>query len=80
VNVPAGHTLTVSISGSSSASNDADLYTRVGSRPTTSTYACRPYLTGSNETCTSTVTTTGDTYVMLRGYTAFSGVSLIATY
>ena len=80
MNVPAGHTLTVKITGSTSASNDADLYTRVGARPTTSTYSCRPYLTGSNETCTSTVTTAGDTYVMLRGYTAFSGVSLIATY
>ena len=77
INTPAGKTLTVKING---GSGDADLYTRFGSRPTTSTYACRPYLTGNTETCTQTSTQAGDYYVMLRGYQAFSGVSLIASY
>lgn len=77
VNTPAGKTLTITITG---GTGDADLYTRQGSRPTTSTYLCRPYLTGNNETCTVTSTTAGDYYIMLRGYSAFSGVSLKASY
>ena len=74
---PAGKTLTVSISG---GTGDADLYTRQGARPTTSSYACRPYLNGSAETCTQAATVAGDYYVMVRGYSAFSGVTLIASY
>lgn len=77
VNTPAGKTLTITITG---GTGDADLYTRFGSRPTTSTYLCRPYLTGNNETCTVTSTTAGDYYIMVRGYSAFSGVSLKASY
>ena len=73
----AGKTLTVKISG---GSGDADMYTRFGSRPTTSTYSCRPYLNGNTETCTQTNTQAGDYYVMLRGYSAYSGVTLIASY
>ncbi|HEY5933110.1 MAG TPA: M4 family metallopeptidase [Kofleriaceae bacterium] len=73
----AGKTLRISISG---GSGDADLYTRFGSRPTTSTYSCRPYLGGNNETCTTTNSVAGDYYVMLRGYTTYSNVSLVATY
>jgi hypothetical protein len=77
ITAPAGKTLTVKISG---GSGDADLYTRFGSRPTTSTYSCRPYLTGNSETCTISNTSAGDYYVMIRGYAAFSGVSLTASY
>jgi vibriolysin len=69
--------LTVQISG---GSGDADLYTRAGSRPTTSSYGCRPYLTGNAETCNVTTSTAGDTYVMVRGYAAYSGVTLVASY
>jgi vibriolysin len=77
INTPAGRTLTVKISG---GSGDADLYTRFGSRPTTSSYSCRPYLTGNNETCTTSNTSSGDYYIMLRGYTSYSGVTLIGSY
>lgn len=77
VNTPAGKTLTITITG---GTGDADLYTRQGSRPTTSTYLCRPYKSGNEETCTVTSTTAGDYYIMLRGYSAFSGVSLKASY
>jgi vibriolysin len=78
VAVPAGKTsLTVRISG---GTGDADLYTRFGSRPTTSTYSCRPYLNGNGETCTVTNTQAGDYYVMLRGFRAYSGVQLVADY
>jgi serine protease len=74
---PAGKALTVKISG---GTGDADLYTRFGTRPTTTSYACRPYLDGNNETCTTTSTSAGDYYVMVRGYTAFSGLTLVASY
>ncbi|HEY5920873.1 MAG TPA: M4 family metallopeptidase [Kofleriaceae bacterium] len=73
----AGKTLTIRISG---GTGDADMYTRHGARPTTSTYTCRPYLNGNSETCTANNTVAGDYYVMLRGYTTYSGVSLIASY
>jgi vibriolysin len=75
--VPAGKTLTIKISG---GTGDADLYTRQGALPTTSTYACRPYLSGNTETCTASTTTAGDWYVMLRGFTAYTGVTLIGSY
>ncbi|MBA2544501.1 MAG: PPC domain-containing protein, partial [Deltaproteobacteria bacterium] len=77
VATPAGRTLTVKISG---GSGDADLYTRFGSRPTTATYLCRPYINGNSETCSSTNTSAGDYYVMLRGYAAYSGLTLIASF
>jgi vibriolysin len=75
--VPAGKTLTIKTSG---GTGDVDLFTRLGARPTTTTYMCRPYLSGNNETCTHTTTTAGDWYAMLRGFSAFSGVQLIASY
>ena len=75
--VPSNTALTVSITGSN---GDADLYTKLGSRPTTSSYSCRPYLNGSTETCNVTATTAGDYYVLVRGYAAFTGLSLVASY
>jgi hypothetical protein len=73
----AGKTLTVKISG---GSGDADLYTRFGARPTTTTYTCRPYLSGNAETCTHASASIGDWYVMLRGFAAYSGVTLIGSF
>jgi hypothetical protein len=76
--VPSGVTsLTVQISG---GSGDADLYTRYGAQPTTSSYACRPYLYGNNETCTHPSPTAGTWYVGIRAYSAFSSVTLVASY
>jgi vibriolysin len=75
--VPSGRTLTIKISG---GTGDADLYTQLGARPTTSAYACRPYLSGNAETCTHTTTSTGSWYVMLRGFAAYSGVQLVGSY
>ena len=48
--------------------NDADLYVRVGSAPTTATYDCRPYKTGSAETCSVTLAQPANIHVMVRGY------------
>ena len=76
--VPAGATsLTFQISG---GSGDADLYVKYGSAPTTSSYDCRPYVTGNNETCAMPSATAGTWYVMVRAYSSFSNVSLVATY
>ena len=79
LNVPASKTATFTISG---GTGDADMYVRKGSRPTTSTYDCRPYINGNNETCTLTNsgTAAADYYVMLRGYLSFSGVTLKGSY
>jgi vibriolysin len=77
VNVPSGKSLKIAISG---GTGDADLYTRFGSKPTTTTYDCRPYVTGNTESCSSTTTSAGYTYVMLNGYAKYTGVTLKATY
>ena len=59
---------------------DADLYVNFGSAPTTSTYACRPYLTGSTESCSLTVPASASSaYIMVRGYSAAT-FSLVITY
>jgi serine protease len=78
IDVPAGaENFTVQISG---GSGDADLYTRFGAPPTTSTYACRPWLNGNNETCTEAAPSAGTYHIMVRGYSAFSGVTIVASY
>ncbi len=77
VTVPSGtSSLAIAISG---GTGDADLYVKKGSAPTTSVYDCRPYLTGNAETCTFSAPS-GTYYIKVRGYTAFSGVSLKATW
>ena len=77
ITVPAGKTSAVfTISG---GTGDADLYVRIGSAPTTTTYNCRPYTTGNAETCTFNAPTAGTYYVGVRAYAAYSGVSLKAT-
>ncbi|MCE7951229.1 MAG: PKD domain-containing protein [Xanthomonadales bacterium PRO7] len=76
--VPAGATgLSFAISG---GTGDADLYVKFGSAPTLSSYDCRPYITGNNETCNISNVQAGTYYVMLNGYAAFSGVSLVGSY
>ena len=59
---------------------DADLYVRKGAKATTSTYDCRPYANGNNESCNLNSGQGGKYYITLRGYTAFSGVSVVASY
>ena len=76
--VPAGATdLSFAMSG---GSGDADMYVKFGSAPTTASYDCRPYKNGNTETCNITNVQAGTYHVMLRGYSAFSGVSLTGSY
>lgn len=76
--VPSGvSSLVMEISG---GSGDGDLYTRFGEKPDTYTYDCRPYLWGNNETCTVSTPAAGTYYMGIRGYNAFSGMSLTASF
>ncbi|MDE2256832.1 MAG: PKD domain-containing protein, partial [Xanthomonadaceae bacterium] len=76
--VPAGATgLSFAISG---GTGDADLYVKFGSAPTLTSYDCRPYITGNNETCNIATAQAGTYYVMLNAYASFSGVSLVGKY
>ena len=64
----------------SGGSGDADLYVKFGSKPTGSDYDCRPYSSGNNETCNFATPQVGTYYVMVRGYSSFSGVTLVGNY
>ncbi|CAM2064273.1 PKD domain-containing protein [Sulfidibacter corallicola] len=78
IDIPAGATnFVVAMSG---GSGDADLYTRFDQKPTTDTYACRPYASGNQETCTEPNPSAGRWYVSLRAYRSFSGVRLVASF
>jgi serine protease len=78
IEVPAGATdLNFDISG---GSGDADLYVRYGAAPTTSTYDCRPYVGGNTENCEFASPQAGTYHVMVRAYSAYSNLSLVADY
>lgn len=49
---------------------DSDLYVKVGAAPTLSSYDCRPYEDGNNETCKVTVTRATKLYASVHGYSA----------
>jgi len=77
-NVPAGSTqLNFVLAG---GTGDADLYVKFGSEPSTTSYDCRPYLSGNNETCTISNIQAGTYHVMLRAYSTYSATSLTASY
>ncbi len=78
LDVPASKAVSFVMSG---GTGDADMYVKFGTQASTTTYDCRPYLTGNAETCSMAAKTTAGRYsVMLRGYSAYSGVSLKGTY
>lgn len=59
---------------------DADLYVNKDQKPTLTTFLCRPYISGNVETCTFNSPLAGKYYVMLRGYMAYKGVSVTASW
>ncbi|MFP2903154.1 M4 family metallopeptidase, partial [Corallococcus sp. 4LFB] len=78
IDLPASKASTYVLSG---GTGDADMYIKFGSAPTTSSYDCRPYKSGNNETCSAAAkSASGRMYIMLRGYSSYSGTSLKATY
>jgi bacillolysin len=54
---------------------DADLYVKFGSAPTTSSYDCRSAGATADESCTINGAKQGTYYVLIKGYTAYSGVT-----
>ena len=64
----------------SGGAGDADLYVRYGSTPTTSTYDCQSSGIGNNEVCFFAQPNAGNYYVLIHGYTSFTGATLSATY
>jgi hypothetical protein len=71
--LPAGkYTFTMTGTG------DADLYVRTGAPPSTTSYECRPYTSGSNESCTLTLNAAAPIHVLVRGYAASSTYHLAA--
>lgn len=78
ITVPAGQSqLVIDISG---GTGDADLYVRLGSNPDQNNWDYRPFQNGNNETVTINNPTAGTWYIRLRGYSAYSGVTLNAYY
>jgi hypothetical protein len=78
IDVPESATdLDVEISG---GSGDVDLYTRFDAEPTTGQYDCSAATNGNRENCTEASPKAGRWYIGLYGYTAFSDVSLTASY
>jgi len=75
---PAGvETVSFNMSG---GTGDADIYTRFGSAPTSGTYDCRPYASGNNEVCDYPTAQEGTYHVMVNGYSAYSGVTLVGDH
>jgi serine protease len=78
MDVPSGASnLSFVISG---GTGDADLYVKFGSAPTDSSYDCRPYKSGNEETCSFSSPQAGTYYVRVKAYSSFSGVSLKGSY
>ncbi|XXF78894.1 M4 family metallopeptidase [Myxococcaceae bacterium GXIMD 01537] len=59
---------------------DADLYVRLGSAPTTSTYACRSQSATNTEACTISNPGAGTWYACSYGYSAYTNVAMKGTY
>lgn len=78
INVPSGQqSLTFTTSG---GTGDCDIYVRYGQAPTKSLYDYRPYIGGNYEDVYVNAPAAGSWYVMVDGYSAYSGVSLVADY
>ncbi len=78
VTLPAGASnLVVTTSGSN---GDADLYTRAGQQPTTSSYSCRSISSNSNESCTHASPTAGEWYIGVYAYSSFSNLTVTVSW
>jgi len=78
IEVPAARDiLKIAIGG---GTGDADLYVRWDAPPSTTQYDYRPYLVGNNEVVHVIDPAAGMWYTMIRGYDAYAGLTLKATY
>ncbi|HET7033077.1 MAG TPA: Ig-like domain repeat protein [Casimicrobiaceae bacterium] len=78
LSVPAGAT-TLSFR-TTGGSGNTSLFVKFGSPPTTASYSCRSVTPGTTESCGFTFPRSGTYYVLVRGATAFAGVTLTATF
>ena len=77
VQVPTGATsLRIATTG---GTGDADLFVRYGAIPTTGTFDCASGAAYNDETCEVTSPLPGTYYVMVYGFSAYSGATLAAT-
>ena len=76
--VPAGATGLKFVT--SGGTGDADLYVKFGSAPTTTSYTCKSEGGTNAETCNIATAQAGTYYVLVKGYTAFSGMSITGSY
>ncbi len=78
IEVPSGATqLKIVTDGPSNA--DFDLYAKLGSRPTTSSYDYRAYTSSSDETITISNPSAGWWYIMVNSYSGSGSYSITAT-
>jgi hypothetical protein len=78
IDIPAGKTsATFSIAGSS---GDADMFVKLGTAPTGSSYDCKANGPTSTEGCTINAPAAGKYYVGVFAYAAYSGLSVKASY
>lgn len=74
ISVPAGTPeLRITMTG---GTGEADLHVRFGAAPTTSTFDCRPYPIGNEESCIIPNPAAGDWYFMPQAYQAIANVSV----
>lgn len=64
----------------SGGTGDLDMYVKFGSAPTTTSYDCKSEGSTNAETCSIATAQTGTYYVLIKGYSAFSGASLTGSY
>jgi vibriolysin len=76
--VPAGATNLRFVT--SGGTPDADLYVKFGAEPTTSSYDFRSFTATNNESITATPIKAGTYFVLVSGYSAYSGLSLTASF
>ena len=76
--VPAGaKNLSFKLSG---GSGDGDIYLKLGSAPTTTSYSYKSDGSTNSESIAIATPSTGTWYLLLNGYATVSGASLVATY
>ncbi|WP_309892493.1 M20/M25/M40 family metallo-hydrolase [Archangium sp.] len=78
LSVPAGKTSVVF--NQAGGTGDADLYVRYNAVPTSSSYNCRPYLSGNTETCTINSPSAGTWHACSYAYSAYSNMTMKGTY
>ena len=64
----------------SGGTGDADLYVKHGTAPTTSSYDCKSDGSTTAETCNLPSAIPGTWHVLVKGYSAFSGMSLTGSF